>query len=147
MMEFTRIDRQSGRSREFSDDKIAGFLFQHLEQYGDEKRAILKCIDYVFEKGGMITVGHEEGEIKGICITNETGMKDYIPENILVYIAVDNSSRGKGYGRKLMEDVLKNIKGDVALHVEPDNPARHLYSKLGFSSKYLEMRYKSPSDD
>jgi GNAT superfamily N-acetyltransferase len=30
-------------------------------------------------------------------------MKDFIPENILVYIAVDNSHRGKGYGKQLME--------------------------------------------
>ncbi len=32
--------------------------------------------------------------------------------------------------------------GDIALHVEPDNPARFLYEKYGFTNKYLEMRYK-----
>ncbi len=69
-------------------------------------------------------------------------MDGYIPEHILVYIAVDRSTRGQGFGRSLMEEVLNTCKGDVALHVEPDNPARHLYENLGFTNKYLEMRYK-----
>jgi ribosomal protein S18 acetylase RimI-like enzyme len=31
-------------------------------------------------------------------------------------------------------------EGNIALHVEPDNPAKILYEKLGFTNKYLEMR-------
>ncbi|HAB28956.1 MAG TPA: GNAT family N-acetyltransferase, partial [Xanthomarina gelatinilytica] len=33
-------------------------------------------------------------------------------------------------------------EGDVALHVEPNNPAIKLYESLGFTNKYLEMRLK-----
>jgi ribosomal protein S18 acetylase RimI-like enzyme len=33
-----------------------------------------------------------------------------------------------------------NLRGNIALHVEPDNPAKILYEKLGFTNKYLEMR-------
>ncbi|MCP4179229.1 MAG: hypothetical protein GY756_15830 [bacterium] len=43
------------------------------------------------------------------------------------------------------EDIEKAIeltKGDITLHAEPDNPARFLYKKISFSSKYIEMRYK-----
>ena len=40
-----------------------------------------------------------------------------------------------------MEKALENASGDVALHVEKDNPARFLYEKLGFKNPYLEMRY------
>ena len=39
-----------------------------------------------------------------------------------------------------METVLANVEGDVALHVEPHNPAKKLYERLGFTNKYLEMR-------
>ena len=67
---------------------------------------------------------------------------EYIPENILVYIAVHQSHRGKGLGKKLMEYTLENCKGDIALHVEADNPAKHLYEKFGFKIPYLEMRLK-----
>jgi GNAT superfamily N-acetyltransferase len=71
---------------------------------------------------------------------NKTGMKGYIPENILVYIAVHQDERGKGIGRQLMKEALRYAKGDIALHVEPENPAKFLYKKVGFTNKYLEMR-------
>jgi len=41
----------------------------------------------------------------------------------------------------MIKKVAESVRGDIALHVEPDNPARHLYEKLGYSNKYLEMRY------
>ncbi len=69
-------------------------------------------------------------------------MKEYIPENILVYIAVHRDQRGKGLGKKLMNETLLYAKGDIALHVEHDNPAKFLYEKIGFDNKYLEMRLK-----
>ena len=92
------------------------------------------------QKGGQIIIGTDENKIVGIVILNNTGMKDYIPENILVYIAVDNSQRGKGYGKHLMEKAISSVEGNIALHVEPNNPAKGLYEKLGFTNKYLEMR-------
>jgi len=69
-------------------------------------------------------------------------MSDYIPKNILVYIAVDKTQRGKGYGKDLLNKVIDLTDGDIALHVEKDNPARFLYEKVGFTNPYLEMRLK-----
>ena len=69
-------------------------------------------------------------------------MSEYIPENLLVYIAVHKKARGKGVGKELMKRTIDSAKGDIALHVEPDNPAKFLYEKFGFTNKYLEMRYK-----
>lgn len=69
-------------------------------------------------------------------------MSGYIPDNILVYIAVHEKTRGKGVGKALMEKAITLAEGDIALHVEPDNPAKRLYERLGFSNKYLEMRLK-----
>jgi ribosomal protein S18 acetylase RimI-like enzyme len=63
----------------------------------------------------------------------------------LVYIAVDKQYRGKGIGKQLMQEVMQQTNGGIALHVEPDNPAKFLYEKLGFTNKYLEMRYVHPS--
>jgi [ribosomal protein S18]-alanine N-acetyltransferase len=51
--------------------------------------------------------------------------------------------RGRGIGKHLMKETIKHAEGDIALHVEPDNPAGFLYEKVGFTSKYKEMRYKS----
>ena len=126
--------------------EIADFLFKHLEEYGDPHADIMKCLDYALDmagdKGGFVVMGRENGKIVGAVVVNKTGMSGYIPENILVYIAVNANQRGKGVGKKLMKTAIDMSSGDIALHVEPDNPARKLYEKLGFTNKYLEMRLK-----
>lgn len=141
-MEYKIIDQATGKDEQLTNDLIADFLVQHLDQFGDKKEFILKCLDYVFNpaRGGFVVVAHEGLHIAGAVIINETGMDGYIPENILVYIAVDKSFRGQGLGKKLMALTIERAKGNIALHVEPDNPARFLYQKLGFTNKYLEMR-------
>lgn len=126
--------------------KIVDFLYEHLDQFGDSKDAIGKAIDYSMLTyplaGGFILIAEEKGNILGAVVMNNTGMKGYIPENILVYIAVHRDHRGEGLGKKLMNEALLYAKGDIALHVEPDNPAKILYEKMGFDNKYLEMRLK-----
>jgi [ribosomal protein S18]-alanine N-acetyltransferase len=129
----------------FSENQIIDFLFQHLQEYGDPKNQISACLDFCLGRkgglGGFAVIAHKNQNILGVTIVNHTGMQAYIPSNILVYIAVDESHRGRGIGKSLMEIVLKNVQGGIALHVEPDNPARKLYEKLGFTNKYLEMRW------
>ena len=93
-------------------------------------------------KGGLILLAIENNEIVGATIINKTGMSAYIPENILVYIAVNKNQRGKGVGKQIMQKAIENTEGDIALHVEKDNPAKFLYEKMGFSNPYLEMRLK-----
>lgn len=128
--------------------EVVNFLFESLEQYGDPKEDIEKCIDYAFgennKPGGMVitAIDSESHKIAGAVIINKTGMDGYIPENILVYIATDKNIRGKGVGKQLMQTAIDLSTGDMALHCEPDNPARYLYEKIGFTSKYLEMRLK-----
>ncbi|MHC5202508.1 GNAT family N-acetyltransferase [Myroides sp. LJL119] len=127
-------------------DQFACFLHQHLDEFTDEKNAIEKCIKYTFNElnqkqtGGFIISLYQDDTLIGLSIINETGMQGYIPENILVYIAVHKDYRAKGLGKALMNEVISNCKGDIALHVEKDNPAKYLYEKLGFTNKYLEMR-------
>jgi len=124
--------------------ELTNFLFEHLGKYGDPREHIRAAIDYSISqhkgKGGFVVVAQEQKKILGVVVVNETGMDGYIPSNILVYIAVDEACRGKGIGKKLTETVIEKAKGGIALHVEPDNPARKLYEKLGFTNKYLEMR-------
>lgn len=141
-MEILKINSTTGEHAKYSNPIIAKFLYHHLQEYGDSVADISKCIDYVMnpDKGGNILVGIDHDRVVGVVILNNTGMKDYIPENILVYIAVDASQRGKGYGKKMMEKAIEVTQGAIALHVEPDNPAFYLYKKLGFTNKYLEMR-------
>ena len=127
-------------------EKVTNFLFKHLENYGDSKAAIKKAIDYAAKErtglGGYVFTIENDNIIVGAVVVNKTGMDEYIPENILVYIATHNEHRGKGIGKKIMKYAIDNCKGDIALHVEKDNPAKFLYEKLGFTTPYLEMRLK-----
>lgn len=146
-MEIFKIYNANNKPTDAEKEEIIDFLHTHLEQYGDDKADISKCLDYAVKdqisaQGGFVLELKDKTGIQGITIVNETGMTGYIPENILVYIAVNKASRGKGYGKTLMKKALELANGDVALHVEPDNPAKFLYEKLGFENKYLEMRFK-----
>ncbi len=127
-------------------DDIADFLYKHLDQFGDPREQIMSAIDFALKEyesfGGMILRATIGNEIVGAVVLNKTGMKGYIPDNILVYIAVHCNYRGKKIGRYLMEQAIENTEGDMKLHVEHDNPARFLYQKVGFTNKYLEMRYQ-----
>jgi ribosomal protein S18 acetylase RimI-like enzyme len=140
--QFSYSDEENPTS--FSRRDIRDFLFENLDEFGDSKEAISKCIGYAYgdRKGqdGFILIAHEEDTITGVVIINHTHMSLYIPEHVLVYIAVNKDYRRQGIGQKLMKRVDEATEGDIALHVEPDNPARKLYEKMGFTNKYLEMR-------
>lgn len=144
MIKYSIIKSDEENPTSFSRDDIASFLYNHLDEYGDQKKHILKCIAYAYGDGnaqdGFILVAHREEQILGAVIINDTNMGGYIPEHILVYIAVDANERGQGIGKELMERIIETTEGDIALHVEPDNPAKYLYEKYGFTNKYLEMR-------
>lgn len=145
-MEYRTYDKDSINSNEYNKSEISNFLFTHLEKYGDKLESIEKAMDYAVSessgKGGFVLVGYDNEDIVGAIVVNNTGMSGYIPENILVYIAVHSDARGKGYGKKLMEKAISETEGDIALHVEANNPAKKLYEKLGFTNPYLEMRLK-----
>ena len=96
-----------------SRNDIIDFLYTHLDRFRDEKVSIGKCIDYAFKKnggtGGFVLTGHYDGRLVGVVVMNETGMEGFIPENILVYIAVDANIRGKGIGKQLINEAISQI--------------------------------------
>lgn len=126
-------------------NEIADFLFTHLDQFGDSKNDIHQAIAYALKEngsvGGFVLRMNENNETTCIAVINKTGMSGYIPEYILVYIATHKNHRGKGIGKKMMQKIVNQCDGSIALHVEPNNPAKYLYEKIGFTNKYLEMRY------
>lgn len=146
MMEIKKWDTAHPLT-EAEQDQLTDFLFTHLQEYGDAKKDIRACIRYAMNEisdkptSGAVFAAYIDRELAGVTVVNETGMKDYIPENILVYIATHNAHRGKGIASQLMQEAITSCEGSMALHVEHDNPAKKLYEKLGFTNKYLEMRY------
>ncbi len=144
-MSKTTVFNSENKPTKGEKENIIKFLFENLQEYGDPASDIEKAINYALKEttsfGGFVLSSHLDGIIVGAVVVNQTGMKDYIPENILVYIAIHHQHRGKGLGKELVQKAIEIAEGNIALHVEPNNPAKHLYEKLGFNNKYLEMRY------
>lgn len=145
MPKIIHVKNEEQLNEHINIEELTDFLHKHLGQFGDTKSAIKKSIDYALEKdcgkGGFILLGYENDELVGALIMNKTGMSEYIPENILVYVAVHENHRGKGIGGQIIEKSFELADGDIKLHVEYENPAKRLYERLGMNSKYAEMRY------
>jgi [ribosomal protein S18]-alanine N-acetyltransferase len=146
MMSEIKVFHENAKPDDATRTQIIDFLFKHLEQFGDPWDHIARAVDYALKEytsfGGFVLVSYKESEMAGVVVVNKTGMQGYIPENILVYIATHQQMRGQGIGKELMQKTIEQAEGDIALHVEPENPAGFLYEKVGFTSKYKEMRYK-----
>jgi ribosomal-protein-alanine N-acetyltransferase len=145
MIKIYEIHKEDEFPQGLTREQFVEFLYTHLDQFGDTKRAINKCLDFAFEKngglGGFLLAAIEDGKLLGALIMNKTGMAEYIPENILVYVAVHKDTRGRGLGGDICRKAIDIADGDVKLHVEYENPAKRLYERLGFTTKYAEMRY------
>jgi DNA-binding MarR family transcriptional regulator/GNAT superfamily N-acetyltransferase len=126
---------------------LTHFLHESLKPYEDTPEDIEQGIRDAFtatgREGGFVLIAEIRGRIAGALVMQKTGMKGYVPENILLFVAVSPKERGIGIGHKIIEHALHMVKGSVKLHVEYDNPARRLYERIGFTSKYAEMRYKN----
>jgi ribosomal-protein-alanine N-acetyltransferase len=125
--------------------KLTEFLHESLKPYEDTpadiERGIRDALAAVGREGGFLLISKLKNRITGALVMQKTGMQGYVPENILLFVAVSPDQRGKGLGRKLIEYALSLVEGNVKLHVEYDNPARRLYERIGFTNKYAEMRY------
>ena len=121
MLKIKLIGKESD-FRGTSRNEFAEFLLTHLDQYGDPIEDIQRCLDYAFSEekseGGFALAAYYNDKLVGGLIMNKTGMANYIPGWILVYVAVDASCRGKGFGRQIVEESFRHCDGDVKLHVE-----------------------------
>jgi len=144
-LEITRLDSYGELPDWLSRDVLGEFLHESLKPYEDPYPVVLDGLDYALGddpcKDGFVVLGHSDERLLGAVVMLRTGMSRYVPENLLLFIAVEPSSRGRGIGGTLLRRVFDECEGQVKLHVEHDNPARRLYERHGFESKYLEMRW------
>lgn len=147
-IEFLKVELESDFPSWAIREAVVDFLHEKMKPYNDEVEDIERAFDYVFHgRGGFVMLTRYEGKLAGVCLMMKTGMSGYIPENILLFVGVDPELRGKGIGRKLIEKCVEEVDGDTKLHVEYDNPAKRLYERIGFTTRYAEMRYHKKSKE
>ena len=126
-------------------DQFAAFMYESLKPYEDPleqvRQGVSDALEPQYGEKGFVLLGEIDQKVVGGLIMLRTGMKGYIPENFLLMVAVDPSTRGMGLGGKIIKKSFELADGDVKLHVEYDNPAKRLYERLGMTTKYAEMRY------
>lgn len=128
-----------------SPEELAVFLHESLKPYEDSipdiRQGIADALEPKAGEPGFILVAETNQKPLGALVMLRTGMKGYVPENLLLWVAVAPEARGKGVGGQIIKRSFEVADGDVKLHVEYDNPAKRLYERLGMVNKYAEMRY------
>lgn len=122
---------------------LVRFLIEHTENAA--KKEIEDAIEYALKIkpsfGGFIMVAHEDRAIRAAIVANRTGMEGYVPNNIFVFVTQHRDFLNiENEMLALLRQAINHTKGDVALHVKPDNPTRALFEKIGFEAQYLELR-------
>ena len=116
----------------WSDDQKAAFVEMQFEAQDSAYRAAYRDGEFLIvlagsQPIGRLYLGRLPGELRLIDIT-------LTPEH-----------RGTGIGRALIASVLARARGEglvVTLHVEPWNPARRLYERMGFRTVELRGMYE-----
>ena len=143
-VELTLVTREMEIPEWTSRDQLVALLHEKMSPYNDTVEDIQRGLDYAFSDqpgmGGFVTLASRDHRLLGALVMLSTGMKGYIPENLLLMVVVDPELRGLGIGREIIDFSVARCEGDVKLHVEHDNPAQRLYLRMGFTSKYIEMR-------
>ena len=125
-------------------DDLVAFFHDKMKPWHDTPGDVAKALDYAFGRvpgrQGFAVLATIDGTLIGGTVFLDTGMGGYVPRNLLLFVAVLPELRGRGYGKVIIDEALRHCEGDVKLHVEYENPAQHLYERVGFVSKYKEMR-------
>jgi [ribosomal protein S18]-alanine N-acetyltransferase len=136
--------------QEFPDwaprERLVRFFHETMQPYHDQVPDIEAALDYALAPGreGFLMLVRDEQQFLGAFTMLDSQMGGFIPRWILLFVSVLPETRGRGVGRQLIERALAECDGPVKLHVEYDNPAKRLYERLGFTSKYAEMRWEPP---
>lgn len=143
-IELMIVNRPDDLPSWLSLDDLTQFFHHMMKPWHDTPEDVRRGLDYALDdapgRGGFAVLAIRDQELLGGTVFLETGMQGYIPENLLLFIAVRPELRSRGIGHRVMERAVENCKGSIKLHVEHENPARHLYERIGMVNKYLEYR-------
>jgi len=127
--------------------EIIDFLHNNLNCYDEKWGAIQNAVEYALNPnpafGGFILYVKYENRMVGVLVMNKTRMRGYMPENHLVYLVVHDLYKDRGIEKLLLEKATLISKGNISIHVKPEDPARKLLENYGFDNIYIEMRYNN----
>lgn len=125
---------------------VVQFLEQHEKT--EKKENICEALDYALKIkpsfGGFVLAAKKDGQIRGVIVSNCTGMTGYSASHLFVFATYNHKSECDQRAMlELMQQAIRYAKGQVALHIPPDHPALELFRQLGFKSELLALRLDS----
>lgn len=124
-------------------EAIANFLTSNLGDYLDSEDNVSRAIEYALSKfphqGGFVLIARGMDEIAGVAVVNRTNFEGYFAENILVYLAVDESYRRQKVASELLNRIKVYSKGSVLVRLRPNDEMKELFVKSGFDQDSLEF--------
>ncbi len=129
---------------------VINFLCEHNENTNrqEAREAVEYAIKHKPSFGGFVLTFHEGKQITAAVVVNRTGMEGYNPNNLFVYVTFHRDYRNdETIIRNVLNKAISYTDGDIALHVEPNNPALKFYKKFGFKAQYLQLHFtKAPRE-
>ena len=130
-------------------DRIAVVQFMEQHEKTEKRENISEALDYALKIkpsfGGFVLVARQEGKIRGVIVSNSTGMAGYSASHFFVFVTYDQQCESdRGIMLDLMREAIRYAKGQVAMHIAPDHPALSLFQQLGFKSEMLALRLDQP---
>lgn len=130
-------------------DRVAVVQFLEQHEKAEHKEHICDALDYALKIkpsfGGFVLVAKKDGKIRGVIVSNCTGMAGYNASHLFVFASYNHHSESDQNAMlELMREAIRYAKGQVAMHIAPDHPALTLFKQLGFKSEMLALRLDAP---
>lgn len=123
-------------------EAIINFLLSSLDDYLDTRDHVSRAIEYALSKfphqGGFVLLARIDDEIVGASVVNRTNFEGYFAENVLVYLAVEETHRRKGIAAELLKQSKVYSKGAVMARLDGNAAVEGLFKKAGFEQKSTE---------
>ena len=127
-------------------EAIINFLLANLDDYLDTRENVSRAIEYALSKfphqGGFVLIARIDRDIVGATVVNRTNFEGYFAENILVYLAVDETQRRKGVASELLKQSKLYAKGEVMIRLDNNSSVHELFEKAGFTRDGTEYVLK-----
>ena len=122
---------------------VVHLLCQNSDSTNGEE--IAEALDYALKNrpsfGGYIFTLWENDQVISCVVVNQTGMGPYNPGYVLVYAVLHpDYLQEEDLLQDLVQRAVRHAKGEIAMHLRPNNPGIDLFKRMGFTEKYVELR-------
>jgi GNAT superfamily N-acetyltransferase len=127
--------------------RLIRFLQENTENGKFSDTEITEAVECAVKErpslGGFILTLQDEEELLGALVVNCNGLETMNPRHRLTLMAVSKKHRLNGVPQKMITKAIEYAGGDLALQLEQNPEEVQFFEKLGFQTRYVELRLQS----